>query len=364
MGRAIDGFFTLFGFKFRDFVTAEPNDQLDRLLQTCATFTIGSQYLFSMLNDPQRVDILSLSNEYQRFQLFRNYDLQNKALLLAGISQSEQVESLLDGQEVGLISKILQVADDDHRSAIISKMGPRLQAEWIFFLDDKKLKSSLEFLKESEKKGLAEEFTKIRVSEGYAYFDYDFITKQESFGQFLDHLAEYFSRKQALMVLSTADPIVYMSRFTPKERLALYDFMTIREKRMLLVKLQKHKLQKFPKDFFDSDIHYSYFAGSDEWKKFWEDVKFEIAQYDRRLKLGKFFRHKRSKSSDSIKTSPKSSNRNQFPAEEKHGILESTYNAVQKLSNSLGLNIPTNSRHGNNVPLTELIKNDGAVHVN
>lgn len=301
VGDVMNGVYSLIGFNFREFVTENPQDQLDRLLQSCKSFAPGSQYLFSMLNDHQRSEILSVSNEFQRFQLFRNYDLRNKGLLLAGMSQIAEVESILELQDSAMISKMLELSDDDHRSMIISKMNPRLQAKWIFYLADKKFITELNFFTESQKERLAEEFTVIRVTKGYEYLDYEFITKHQNFGKFLDQLAEYFTRKQALMVLSTSDPIIFISRFTPKERESLFNFINIGEKRQLLDALEKHQFQKFPKGFFDSDIiRNNYFAGSKEWKELWEDVRFEVAEHDRLQKLRKVFRHSRSKSVDSI----------------------------------------------------------------
>jgi hypothetical protein len=300
----VDDLFSLLGFRFSDFVSMTSQQQLDRLVASAQSFPAGSQYLFSSLNDIQRSHVLAESNEYQRFQLYQKYDLKNKGLLLALLSQSE-VETYLNWEEFSTTTKVFSLLNDDQRQSIIRKMTPRLQAKLLLHLDDGELKTIVSYFTENQKKNLASQFTRIRVSNEYPEMDFEFVTRNKGFGKFLDSLAQYFTRFQSFLLLTTHDPVVFLSRFTPRERQALFQHMRIQEKKWMLEELDGHKLKNFPNDFFDSDmIRNSYFVGDTEWKKLWNEVRFEVSEYERLEKVRKEFfnNHRRAHSNDLIQT--------------------------------------------------------------
>lgn len=337
MNRNLNDFVTriypLMGFNFRDFVTASPHDQLDKLLQSCKSFTPRSQYLFTMLNDHQRSLVLKEANDYQRFQLFQNYDFRCKGLILAEMS-SKEVNTILDSIDPDKISQILDVSNE-YRSLIVSKMSAPLQIKWIFYCKDEDYAKIFSQLSDTQKQNLALAYTDVRVSDGYIYLDYEFIAKGKSFTDFLDELSNHYTRRETDIVLSTQDPILYLSRFTPKERKVLLGFMKAHEKQMLLDKLESHIGRKVS-NLFDVDMKNSFFAGTKEWDDLWEEVRFSIAELDRQERLKNFFRHERSRSSDSIPLSATPTNVwdvNNFYADIEKGLLTFKENSAKRVKN-------------------------------
>ena len=271
---------TFLGCNPRDFVFMEFRTQLDILISLLDNIPAVSQYLFARLNNPQRSQILTEANPFERYELFTKYDLEGKGILLASMSDDD-ISMITFHQTSDFMTLIIQKADESTRSKIIAGMGSKSLLKWFFYLPKRTLDSVKLYLDENQQKNLLDGFTRLRVNSVNAILDYEFLERINQLSEFLDELSKYYDRKDLELILHTVDPVLYLSRYTPKEKIALKNLMTFQEKEYLLELLQNRRFKTFPDDFFERfELKESYLLNGNEWDKFWKDMKFEVSNHD------------------------------------------------------------------------------------
>jgi hypothetical protein len=262
----------LLNYHYDDFIAlGDPKAQFTNLL-SCAHLHPGvAEYIFTRLPPSQRYQILIHSDHVDMLVLFAAFSL-NGRVILSKLMADSLLQDIVENQSSKYISMMVAKYNEVDRPDFVKRIGSKAQLKWLRGMKSRDLKLYGKYLlsDQSSINHLVKELFRKRTNSLH-YLE---------IAPLLDDLAEYYTTQEAIYIMRSSDPLVFLARCTPKERDVLGKLFLPSDKRDLLFIKENHHFQRFPDDFFKAK-KYGLLASEDEWNNFWSQMKKDV-QLDER----------------------------------------------------------------------------------